>query len=247
MKYYIFQFFVIISLSDLLTGCGESPENPIRRTDNKNCVEVQESPIYSHSLISNASHNSLIKRWGKWEFYQTELQNIIEKFNESLTDYPTPCSFLPYIKKYETMKNGPIRSDIRFKFEDLIKLNKDQFQWTITIKNLKEKKVGQCRKDRIIVIDYTQWEISNSSEKQVLLFHELGHCDLDKEHDDSQLSIMNSNITDAIRYIRFLDFVNNEEASSCKLKLYRELFNELEPKQESSGICSNFFRLFFFN
>ena len=49
--------------------------------------------------------------------------------------------------------------------------------------------LGQCfrneRRPKKVVIDREFWEGANEQDRQFLIFHELGHCFLDLEHDDS--------------------------------------------------------------
>lgn len=62
--------------------------------------------------------------------------------------------------------------------------------------------LGQCfrneKKPKKVVIDRTYWEGATEDEREFLIFHELGHCFLDREHDDRRdrdgfcLSIMHS-------------------------------------------------------
>ena len=48
--------------------------------------------------------------------------------------------------------------------------------------------LGQCfrneEKPRKVVIDIDYWNNSSEFDKQFLIFHELGHCFLDRSHDD---------------------------------------------------------------
>jgi hypothetical protein len=43
---------------------------------------------------------------------------------------------------------------------------------------------------RYIVIDSEYWEKSDSYEREALVFHELGHCVLDKDHNSSMVSFL---------------------------------------------------------
>ena len=58
------------------------------------------------------------------------------------------------------------------------------------LQNIRSESVlGQCfrneRRPRKVVIDRDYWEGATEPERQFLIFHELGHCFLDLEHDDS--------------------------------------------------------------
>ena len=62
--------------------------------------------------------------------------------------------------------------------------------------------LGQCfrneDKPKKIVVDIDYWDSANESDRQFLIFHELGHCFLNREHDDRKdadnvcVSIMHS-------------------------------------------------------
>ncbi len=62
---------------------------------------------------------------------------------------------------------------------------------------------GQCfrneEKPNKVIVDVNYWDEANEAEKEFIIFHELGHCFLNREHlDDSEpdgtcLSIMHSN------------------------------------------------------
>jgi hypothetical protein len=58
--------------------------------------------------------------------------------------------------------------------------------------------LGACYKPdnqrRTVIINENHWENSDGIKRMVLIFHELGHCILNKDHDDTKLSIMNSKI-----------------------------------------------------
>jgi len=65
--------------------------------------------------------------------------------------------------------------------------------------------LGQCFRNidrpRKVVIDRTEWENSNDARREFLIFHELGHCFLDRGHTDAKdsegncVSIMHSAIS----------------------------------------------------
>lgn len=66
--------------------------------------------------------------------------------------------------------------------------------------------LGQCKTysdgSQEVIIDEQYWNRISSSEKEYLVFHELGHCLLDKEHNDTKdsagncISIMQSGNND---------------------------------------------------
>ncbi|NOT37395.1 MAG: hypothetical protein HOP11_08465 [Saprospiraceae bacterium] len=53
---------------------------------------------------------------------------------------------------------------------------------------LNDNAVGQCQKSKdshTILIDQTYWNSLSILDKELILFHELGHCILNREHIDS--------------------------------------------------------------
>lgn len=80
-----------------------------------------------------------------------------------------------------------------------IYLNKKNFNYPITIvfKHLPDRIIGTCTKylppfSRKIEIDYVTWAKYSDDERLQLMFHELGHCDLDFPDQDERVGIMNS-------------------------------------------------------
>lgn len=63
--------------------------------------------------------------------------------------------------------------------------------------DLPDNKIGQCsytsHSPRKITLDRTYWQRAGSIDKEYLVFHELGHCYLERSHDDSQNSLGNCN------------------------------------------------------
>lgn len=57
--------------------------------------------------------------------------------------------------------------------------------------DIKKPAVGKCYADGIITLDYTFWA-ENPARREVLLFHELGHCALLQTHREN--SLMSTNL-----------------------------------------------------
>lgn len=91
---------------------------------------------------------------------------------------------LPYVKLYQQDKKKYLgRSNIR----DI----------TMTFFSASNQVVGTCTRYnsgyRLIEIDPVFWFFNASEDERILLmYHELGHCDLNKEHNDSSIRIMNT-------------------------------------------------------
>lgn len=63
---------------------------------------------------------------------------------------------------------------------------------------LPEDVVGRCHRNfnaaPLILINITWWEYLSVDEKEILLFHELGHCILGLAHSDNGAAIMNTHL-----------------------------------------------------
>ncbi len=77
-------------------------------------------------------------------------------------------------------------------------------------------KVGVCliytNNEREVLVDLEWWNKQGNRRKELLIFHELGHCALGRHHDDSKVegtnyatTIMNPTLISSKDYINFLD------------------------------------------
>lgn len=79
--------------------------------------------------------------------------------------------FLPYVSQYETAKGGKINPIISIHFGSM---------------GDSKTAVGLCysyrdgRRD--IVVDKSFWDVISIKERRQLIWHELGHCDLNRSH-----------------------------------------------------------------
>lgn len=84
-----------------------------------------------------------------------------------------------------------------------VEIDIDDFDLTTSLELFEDTQaIGLCRSysngDHEILLDERYWNQATYNEKEFLLFHELGHCVLDKEHDNTQdnngncISIMQS-------------------------------------------------------
>ena len=65
----------------------------------------------------------------------------------------------------------------------------------ITFDVLDDTKLGECEHGGFtpkVRLNITKWRGRTYWQKRVLVFHELGHCVLNKRHDDTFLNIMNT-------------------------------------------------------
>ena len=91
---------------------------------------------------------------------------------EYLMNRSSSVDLLPYIREYESLKGSPMRENVRIFF----------------VRYLQERAL--CRYP-FIFIDIGGWQLFTENAKKVLLFHELGHCDLMRRHESKEtLSIM---------------------------------------------------------
>lgn len=90
--------------------------------------------------------------------------------------------------------------NISIHFNDLNQVPKEENKTTL----------GECRliigMSPKIMIDRQSWNRMNSAQKEMTIFHELGHCFLLKGHTDAHnhqiISLMNSNMFDSNLYLR---------------------------------------------
>lgn len=98
------------------------------------------------------------------------------------------ASLVPYVSRFETIGNIQV--------DNLI----------ARFGTLKSPIVGLCQTGGltpVVTIDPTHWATIGESQREELIFHELGHCVLDRDHRDDRLidgcpaSIMNSYVISA--------------------------------------------------
>ena len=99
-----------------------------------------------------------------------------------LTDAQTDPEFLPYLRKYSNLKmqykNEPIKADVKVLFSTHPLKQSEHLNRNIDFS-------GYCGVfNRVIFIDRGFWEAHRDNEKitESVLFHELGHCDLNRKH-----------------------------------------------------------------
>lgn len=57
--------------------------------------------------------------------------------------------------------------------------------------------IGYCQRPLLVSLRRPYWDIATPTERLVLMYHELGHCALGLDHDDSEPDIMNAAILDS--------------------------------------------------
>jgi hypothetical protein len=79
--------------------------------------------------------------------------------------------FIPYVNKFEYFYGSKVSSSIVF------------------VDKLEGATVGVCYKlSNHIEIDRSYWEIITTEEQEELIFHELGHCELELDHNSQRFS-----------------------------------------------------------
>jgi hypothetical protein len=115
----------------------------------------------------------------------------------------------PYVDFYENEKGSSLNQSIGMGFKSLPYLNKEKTR----------KYVGICYEfwngEKEIHIDTEFWYNSTESQKRLLMLHELGHCDLDRDHEE-RLGVNGKPIS--IMFPSLFDWGENEEG------YIRELF-----------------------
>lgn len=104
-----------------------------------------------------------------------------------------------------------IEADLQIHFDNFIQeasyygkeISLDEIDIDAYIQSIEERgTLGQCKSysngSKQVVIDQQFWNRASTLEREYIVFHELGHCILDRDHDDSRdangncLSIMQS-------------------------------------------------------
>lgn len=118
-------------------------------------------------------------------------------------------AFKPYIKRFESFYGKSI-GDIPVNFATL---NNDF--------------VGACNVwgsgHKNIEVDFNHWNTLNESQKEILIFHELGHCVLELDH-------VKSSNNECPKSIMRANLFNVWEIDSCYTFNYENYINELFSK-----------------
>lgn len=113
---------------------------------------------------------------------------------------------LPYVREFESLY-GKKTENISITFTSF-------FGSSVVGICQSYSKNGGWYRDKVIKLDRDYWNESSKAAKEILVFHELGHCELERDHDDEFLttnedgipvlmskSIMNSYIINETKYI----------------------------------------------
>jgi len=107
----------------------------------------------------------------------------------------------PYVDLFieESLKRGILvdRNDINIGMGE-----NDEFAYEVR-DNTMISVLGYCRPDRkTIRIKESHWTMISDVEREIIIFHELGHCVLFLDHFDDAIDIMNSRRMEPILYFQ---------------------------------------------
>lgn len=199
--------FLIVSLLIFVTSCGERVENDVINNDNS----------YTIFEATNSVFDEYTERYKR--------QAIIYEKNDDISIIPI---------NFYNLENLEGSNASLISFEDSHSQYKTDFaiyQFETEVVNAQDKvRVGVCIKyysgKREILINETAWNEFSDVKKEILIFHELGHCALDREHDDSlynnyKTSLMNSILIDENLYYNYTNNYIDELFTSDKTDIYR--------------------------
>jgi hypothetical protein len=98
---------------------------------------------------------------------------------------------LPYVSKF---------IDIANKYN--VEIDKDKIEIKFSYFVLEYPTLGTCFSTGEILINHVFWNIASTTQKEILIFHELGHCSMKLDHVDSDDDIMTAYQIDSYYYKR---------------------------------------------
>ena len=212
----ISQMFIDLGMDINATDhSGETPLHPTARSGRIDIVEVliaanadlNKRNQFGETPLDQAARNGRNQIVGLLLSHGADVDKSYEPtdYNEELVFYLEGIDdeFLPYVYKYESLKGSPIRNNIRFAFEPQ--------EYLLALCTVKLQTVGI----RWILIDPSFWHSSNHLTRESLIFHELGHCDLNREHEDDSFtaSIMNTGIPISQPYLLYTELFSKRNTS----------------------------------
>lgn len=179
------QLLILLSLIIMFNGCAD-PLLMNRRI----YIDTRPSPFEDPLFTDYETYKTALQELNDIDsMNDNELEDLL--FND---DYRIHPEFLPHIDHYKRLKEfftgkSTIRSNIKFVMADLENIATEaDFIKFKTILRL-EGTSGECRWQvldsgmplRLITIDYTFWNLNFPLQRRETIFHELGHCDLDRK------------------------------------------------------------------
>ena len=221
---------ISISFLALIVSCGDSRST--KSTKLKMSDQELNETIYRYLSIYDEIDQKVVN-----EYFRIVHENA-NIFNY-LTDAETDPELLPYLEKYSKLKmqykNQPINTDVKVLFST------NPLKSTDHLNNMEYS--GYCSFfTRVVFIDRGFWEAHKGNErvKESLLFHELGHCDLDRKHfrlhedfssyiEIGNYSFMNGDIV----YSLLFDLINRDIFPSNDI--YNIYSQQIEEAKEDLG------------
>lgn len=118
--------------------------------------------------------------------------------------------FKPFVEEFEKKCNCKIEMEIIFD-------NLDGFS---------EETAGVCNffygPSKVILIQRKYWKYYTEENKRQLIFHELGHCELGKQHNERKMEVDGRDLPYSFMYPSMFDYPEN-----LKEHYDNELFNEM--------------------
>lgn len=134
--------------------------------------------------------------------------------------------FIPFVEEFERIVQKPVNIEMRFEiFNDLT--------------------IGVCRgflfpwnRFKIIGIDYNWWINNKNLKREALILHELGHCMLNKWHDDDT---MGEEIFSAPISLMNPTMLSDWDYRNHHIEYLKEFYGNLyiEPKSEYSAFIES--------
>ena len=251
-----------------ITACSKSKQ-PLVRSEKVKQTALIEDIEESLSETVEEGPSQIVDNPIKYEFNtKKRLRKVYIKTvgDIDLDNIETDPEFVEYIEKYNLLKrkyvNDAINPDVKVIFASM-SLYDDNYSSPFFHDNFeKDPFEGSafCNSaDQIIVIDRGFWQYhrNNRNLREAVLFHEIGHCDLERFHIESGFSFMHIAVVyfllpnyqfyiDSISHLdkkreyvqRFNDEFNNDP-ELLLTALYEELFEPLRafggPLHEASS------------
>lgn len=88
----------------------------------------------------------------------------------------------------------------------------------------REKLYGWCQRfDGEVLINRRNWHTLSTVQKEQLVFHELGHCRLNQDHNDDDLNVMNTGgFIDEETYTEHYNYFIRKLFVGCKAPLFKK-------------------------
>lgn len=120
----------------------------------------------------------------------------------------TDEAFIPYIHEYQKATGILARTPV-------------------IMETLDEGVAGECHHiKRLIKINDLYWYVLSEEQREVLIMHELGHCDLKANHNDSTVEINNTTCPASVMRSRLMSYTEGRDCYRIDKNYYiQELIN----------------------